>query len=126
LLGGAAESEGSADLRFVFERDGCETAICSEVDALETARRFLPDLIVVVHDAPSAETLALMRAFGTDPMICTVPVLLYGGDEQPEGIGTIALGVAESVSRTDGLQRLRQVATRLLRCSLSIDDPPNE
>lgn len=66
--------------------------------AIDLARAFAPDLVLVDDALPGAR--ALVEALAADPMTEPVPVLVVGGWARPEDAGPyVALGVAKTLPK---------------------------
>jgi CheY-like chemotaxis protein len=66
--------------------------------AIDLARAFAPDLVLVDDALPGAR--ALVEALAADPMTEPVPVLVVGGWTRPEDAGPyVALGVAKTLPK---------------------------
>jgi DNA-binding response OmpR family regulator len=81
--------------------------------ALQIARAFAPDLVLI--DADLGQAPDLVEALLDDPLTEPVPVLVVGGFLAPEDAARfVALGVAKTVARSGGADAIRQACDEIL------------
>jgi CheY-like chemotaxis protein len=112
--------EDVAETRDGIERlltaDGYRVAVArDERDAIESAQRKRPDLILVSLAGVPREVIVTARRIRERAEVGeNVPVVLFSIDEIDEG-DEVAIGQNVHVTRPDNLNQLRSLMTRLLR-----------
>jgi CheY-like chemotaxis protein len=100
----------------LLQADGYRVAVArDERDAIESAQRKRPDLILVsLAGLPREVILTARRIRERAEVGENVPVVLFSIDEIGEG-DEVALGQNVHVTRPDNFNQLRSLMTRLLR-----------
>ena len=100
----------------LLKGDGYRVALArDEKDAIESARRLPPSLILVSLGGLPREVIVTARRIRDDAEVGEgVPVVIFCIEEIPEG-DEVAIGGNVHVTRPDNFNQLRSLLTRLLQ-----------
>ena len=109
-------AETREGIEILLKADGYRVSVArDERDAIESAQRQRPDLILVSLGGLPREVIVTARRIRERAEVGeNVPVVVFGIDEIGEG-DEVAIGQNVHVTRPDNFNQLRSLMTRLLR-----------
>ena len=109
-------AETREGIEILLKADGYRVSLArDERDAIESAQRQRPDLILVSLGGLPREVIVTARRIRERAEVGeNVPVVVFGIDEIGEG-DEVAIGQNVHVTRPDNFNQLRSLMTRLLR-----------
>lgn len=104
--------EGSGYL--VFEASDGAEAVCS-------ARKFLPDLIILDLDMPSLDGFGAVREIRMDQRFSVTPIIAFSGSSSHDGGGrALSAGFTSFMAKPVAVNALRGEMTRLLGATVPV------